>query len=65
MRKDRNKCIIGEHNKKEQPAEKKRKLEYSRWVTVRQNETIPHTMRSCEIEQEEKIGRKQPAKTRR
>ena len=54
MRKDRNKCIIGEHNKKEQPAEKKRKLENSRWVTVRQNETIPHTMRSCEIEQEEK-----------
>ena len=54
MRKDRNKCIIGEHNKKEQSAEKKRKLENSRWVTVRQNETIPHTMRSCEIEQEEK-----------
>ena len=35
---------MGEHTKKEQPAEKKRKLEDSRWVTVR----------SYEIDQEEK-----------
>ena len=45
---------MGEHTKKEQPAEKRRKLEDSRWVTVRQSETAPPTKRSYEIDQEEK-----------
>ena len=40
MRKERNKCRIGEHTKLEQSAEKRRKLEDSRWVTVRQREHV-------------------------
>ena len=40
MRKERNKCRIVEHTKLEQSAEKRRKLEDSRWVTVRQREHV-------------------------
>ena len=65
MRKERNKERIGEHTKREQPSEKRRKLEESRWVSVRQKETAPPTKRSHEIEVEEKKWEEKSGKNKR